>query len=76
VRKPEPPSYEENSDLAKGTIKQVDWAKDGMDVVVKRRIKTADGKVSEQKFVSKYQPWRAIYQYGPGTELPAGVEGG
>jgi vancomycin resistance protein YoaR len=75
VRKPEPPIYEENADLAKGTIKQVDWAKDGMDAVVKRRIKTADGKVSEQKFASKYQPWRAIYQYGPGTELPAGAAG-
>jgi vancomycin resistance protein YoaR len=76
VRKPDPPIYEQNSDLPKGKIKQVDWAKDGMDVVVVRRIKYGDGKVSEQKFVSKYQPWRAIYQYGPGTQLPAGAAGG
>jgi vancomycin resistance protein YoaR len=75
VRKPPPPLYEENVDLPAGTIKQVDWAKDGMDVVVKRRIKYADGKVAEQKFVSKYQPWQAIYQYGPGTELPAEASG-
>jgi vancomycin resistance protein YoaR len=76
VRKPEPPIYEQNANLPKGTIKQVDWAKDGKDVVVKRRVKYADGKVAEQKFVSKYQPWRAIYQYGPGTELPAAASGG
>jgi vancomycin resistance protein YoaR len=76
VRKPEPPIYEENDDLPRGTVKQVDWAKDGMDVVVVRRITYGDGKVAEQKFVSKYQPWRAIYQYGPGTEVPAGAEGG
>jgi vancomycin resistance protein YoaR len=76
VRKPPPPLYEPSADLPKGKIKQVDWAKDGMDVVVKRRIKYGDGKVAEQKFVSKYQPWQAIYQYGPGTELPAGAAGG
>jgi vancomycin resistance protein YoaR len=76
VRKPPAPLYEENGDLPAGTIKQVDWAKDGMDVVVKRRITYADGKVAEQKFVSKYQPWQAIYQYGPGTELPTEDLGG
>ncbi len=76
VRKPPPPIYEQNANLPAGTIKQVDWAKDGMDVVVVRRIKYGDGKVVEQKFVSKYQPWRAIYQYGPGTELPAGAAAG
>jgi hypothetical protein len=42
---------------------------------VVRRITYGDGKVAEQKFVSKYQPWRAIYQYGPGTEVPGGAEG-
>jgi len=76
VRKAPPPLYEQSADLPKGKIKQVDWAKDGMDVVVKRRIKYGDGKVAEQKFVSKYQPWQAIYQYGPGTELPAAAAGG
>jgi vancomycin resistance protein YoaR len=75
-REPPPPLYEENAALAPGEIKQVDWAKDGMDVVVVRRIKYGDGQVTEQKFVSKYQPWQAIYQYGPGTEFPEEGEGG
>ena len=43
-----------------GKIKQVDWAKDGMDVMVNRIIKYADGRVKENKFVSKYRPWQAV----------------
>lgn len=71
VRPPEPPIYQEDSSLPRGTIKQVEWAKDGQDVVVRRTIRTGDGKVVEDRFVSKYQPWRAVFLYGPGTPLPA-----
>jgi vancomycin resistance protein YoaR len=71
IRKPEPPVYQEDSSLPRGTIKQVDWEKDGQDVVVKRTIRTADGKVIEDKFVSKYQPWRSVFLFGPGAKLPA-----
>jgi vancomycin resistance protein YoaR len=72
VKKPEGPIYEENKDLPAGKIKQVDWAKDGMDVVVTRRVTFDDGQVKEDRIASKYRPWRAVYQYGPGTEIPAG----
>ncbi|MGC8782433.1 MAG: G5 domain-containing protein, partial [Anaerolineae bacterium] len=71
VRPPEPPIYQEDSSLPAGTIKQVEWAKDGQDVVVRRTIKTGDGKVTEDRFVSKYQPWRSVFLYGPGARLPA-----
>jgi len=64
------PLYQEDASLPPGKIKQVDWAKDGMDVMVKRVIKYADGRVKENKFVSKYRPWQAVYLYGPGTKLP------
>ena len=64
------PLYQEDASLPAGKIKQVDWAKDGMDVMVKRIIKYADGRVKENKFVSKYRPWQAVYLYGPGTKLP------
>jgi vancomycin resistance protein YoaR len=64
------PLYLENPDLPTGKIKQVDWAKEGMDVMVKRIIKYADGRVKDNKFVSKYRPWQAVYEYGPGTKLP------
>jgi len=69
-RKPDPPIYQEDPTLPAGKIKQVDWAKDGMDVTVVRRIRDADGKTTEQKLVSKYHAWQAVYLYGPGTELP------
>ncbi len=70
VRKPEAPIYEENKSLPTGKIKQVDWAKDGKDVVVSRRVTFNDGRVKDDKFVSKYRPWRSVYQYGPGTQIP------
>ncbi len=63
-----PPLYKENPDLAKGDIKQVDWAAEGADVTVTRTV-TRDGAVYLQdKFFTQYEPWQAKYEYGPGTE--------
>ncbi len=70
VKEPPPPLYQEDSTLAKGQIKQVDWAKEGMDAVVTRIIRYGDGKVQEEKIVSKYRPWQAVFLYGPGTSVP------
>jgi vancomycin resistance protein YoaR len=76
VQKPPSPLYEEDPTLPEGRIVQVDWAKDGQDVVVKRRITNGDGTVEEQKFTSRYRPWQAVFNYGPGTELPGSASGG
>ena len=74
-KKPAPkPLYQEDASLPAGKIKQVDWAKDGMDVMVKRIIKYPDGRVKQNNFVSKYKPWQAVYLYGPGTQLPPGAK--
>jgi vancomycin resistance protein YoaR len=65
--------YRENPDLEPGEIKQVDYAADGADVVVTRTV-TRDGTVIHQdRFSTHYLPWRAIYEFGPGTELPPGA---
>lgn len=64
------PKYEENAELPTGTIKQVDFQADGADVTV-TRIVTRDGvriNTGEGPLRTRYQPWQAIYQYGPGTE--------
>ena len=62
------PIYEENAELAKGEIRQVDWGVDGADVTVTRTV-SRDGQVIHQDtFNTHYVPWRDIYQYGPGTE--------
>jgi vancomycin resistance protein YoaR len=68
------PLYRENPDLPKGEIKQVDWEADGMDVIVYRTV-TRDGEVLYQDTIkTHYLPWRAIYEYGPGTKLPKGAK--
>ena len=38
--------------------------------MVTRTIKYGDGTIKEEKLVSKYRPWQAVYLYGPGTDVP------
>ncbi len=65
---PPDPVYEENPELSKGQIKQVDWAAEGADVTVTRTV-YRDGKIYLQdEFFTHYLPWRAVCQYGPGTK--------
>ncbi len=69
IVEPPDPLYEENPELTKGEIKQVDWAVEGADVSVTRTV-TRNGQVLYQDvFTTHYMPWRDIFQYGPGTEL-------
>ena len=64
------PLYRENPELSKGEIRQIDWAVEGASVVVTRTV-TRNGEVLYvDRIVTQYQPWRDIYEYGPGTELP------
>ena len=62
------PLYEENPDLEKGEVKQVDWEVEGADVTVTRTV-TRNGEVMyDDTFTTHYMPWRAVYEYGPGTK--------
>jgi len=70
VVEPEEPLYEENPDLPEGTIRQVDWEVDGADVTVTRTVYRDGGVLHSDVFATHFIPWRAIYQYGPGTEIP------
>ncbi len=64
------PLYQENPDLDQGEIRQVDWEAAGADVTVYRTIHR-DGQVYLQdQFSTHYQPWQAVYEYGPGTKIP------
>lgn len=64
------PIYRENPELPKGKIKQVEWEADGMDIVVHRTV-TRDGVLlHEDRIKTHYIPWRAVYEFGPGTDLP------
>lgn len=67
---PPPDKYEENSELKEGEIKQVDWAAPGADTTVWRKVER-DGQVLwEDVIKTHYLPWQAVFQYGPGTQLP------
>ena len=70
IQDPPPPLYVEEPSLPKGTIKQVEWPKKGMTVRITRTVRRGDQIIEQKEFVSKYEPWRAIYLYGPGTEVP------
>jgi vancomycin resistance protein YoaR len=60
--------YKENPELKKGEINQVDWKSDGADVTVRRSV-TKNGQLYlSDEFVTHYQPWQSVYEYGPGTE--------
>ena len=70
IVEPEEAVYQENPDLDKGEINQIDWAVDGADVTVTRTV-LRDGQVYlEDAFHTHYLPWRDIYEYGPGTKIP------
>ncbi len=69
VEAPEP-LYKENPDLDEGEIEQVDFEVDGMDVLVTRTVTLDDEVLHRDTIRTHYLPWRAIYEYGPGTELP------
>lgn len=60
--------YRENPELPKGTIKQVDYSADGADVTVTRTVYFGDQVHFSDFFFTRFQPWQAIFEYGPGTE--------
>ena len=66
------PLFEENTDLPAGTCKQVDYPADGADITVTRTVVNAFGQAifNEPPIQTHYEPWQAVYEYGPGTENP------
>ncbi len=66
-----PTRYALNTSLKTGQIKQVDWAADGYTTRLYRTIRTASGQVKTHTLASRYQPWQAVYEYGPGTRIGA-----
>jgi vancomycin resistance protein YoaR len=72
VTDPPDPRFVENPDLPKGVCKQVDYAGKGADITVARSV-TLNGQrlsLDGDNIKTHYQPWQAVYQYGPGTDNP------
>jgi len=60
--------YQEDPTLPQGTTNQVDWAKDGVDVTVRRTVAEGDVVIHQDTFFSRYKPWRAVYLVGTGVQ--------
>jgi hypothetical protein len=56
--------------LNEGQIKQIDWAADGADVTVSRTVTRNGEVIITDTIFTRYRPWQAVYEYGPGTEIP------
>lgn len=70
VVKPPEPLYEEDPALDKGEIVQVDWEAEGADITITRTVWRDGIVIHSDLFRTHYLPWRAVYRYGPGTEVP------
>ena len=68
IKDPPETVFEENSNLAKDEIKQVDWAVEGASVTVTRSVYRDGIRLWQDTFRTNYRPWAAVCQYGPGTE--------
>jgi vancomycin resistance protein YoaR len=64
------PLFEENADLNKNQIEQVDYAARGADVTVTRTVWKNGAIYFQDTFQTHYEPWQAICQYGPRTDEP------
>ncbi len=61
-----------NPDLPPGKMRQVDWAAEGADVTVVRRVYRQDGTLYlEDTFSTHYEPWQAVCEYAPNIDDPA-----
>jgi len=64
------PLFEENPELAKNEIKQVDWAANGADITVTRTVYQNGAVLFQDNISTHYEPWQAICQYGPDSKKP------
>ena len=67
---PPTPRYEQDDSLPTGTIKQVDFSAWGANVTVTRKVVRGAEVLEDNIFRSNYRPWRAVFKYGPGTQVP------
>jgi vancomycin resistance protein YoaR len=60
--------YRENPDLPQGDVRQVEWTADGAEITVNRSVYRDNEILFHDTFYTKYEPWQAVFEYGPGTE--------
>jgi vancomycin resistance protein YoaR len=74
-----PAVYQDDAKLAKGAVKQVEFAHDGVDVTIQRTVREGRQVILGDSFFSRYQPWPAMYLRGLGgssASAPVAVQTG
>ncbi len=61
---PPAPLYEDDPELPKGVVRQVDYAAWGATSTFTRTVRKGEQVLFTDTFTSKYQPWRAIFRVG------------
>ena len=64
------PLFEENPELGKNEMKQVDWAANGADVSVTRTVYQNGAVLFQDNITTHYEPWQAVCEYGPDSKKP------
>ncbi len=65
-----PPLFRLNPELPPDAMKQVDWAADGADVYIRRTVSRNGQVLFSDEFVTHYQPWQAVCEYGSAVDNP------
>jgi hypothetical protein len=61
--------------MPEGTVEKLEGAHDGLDAVLERVVRDAEGNViHEDRFVSNFVPWSARFRFGPGYVPPENAE--
>ena len=72
---PPPPLYIEDPTMPRGKVVQFDWAVEGLDARVPRKVWDKDGNlIIDEVLKSSYKPWQAKFRFGPGFQPPAGAQ--
>lgn len=61
---PPPEIRQDDPELPRGTVKQIDWAAWGADVSFKRTVTRNGENIISETWKSKFRPWQAIYLVG------------
>jgi vancomycin resistance protein YoaR len=59
------PIYRVDPTLPSDTVKQIEWAKEGLDVRIERIVYQDGVEVRRDTFTSRYGPWQAVFLVGP-----------
>lgn len=71
-----PDVYEKDTDneVAAGKAKQVDYAVDGATISFTRQVTRNSETLIDERVVSRYVPWQAVFRFGEGFTPPEGAQ--